>query len=134
MLHTMPDERSSPEAREAPIDEAVLDRVADRTGVDASTIADELVVLNARLIGRHAELEREYEYVTADSTRAYRVPDAVWDDFTDGTGADEALAGAAQIAHTEQAQLMFADATGVDDRFGDGEYGVVVGIDTAEEF
>ena len=131
----MTDERRSPETREAPVDEAVLERVADRTGVDAAEIADELVVLNAALIGRHSELER-HDYVTVDSTRAYRVPGSTWDELGDDVDvdADDERFGAVQLAHTEQAQLAFADATGVDDRFGEDEYGVVVGIDTAEEF
>ena len=131
----MTDERRSQETREAPIDEAVLERVADRTGLDAAAIADELVVLNAALIGRHSDLEH-HDYVTMDDLRAYRVPDPAWDDLLEETDADAGseLAQAVKLAHTEQTQLAFADATDVDDRFGEDEYGVVVGIDTAEQF
>jgi len=123
-----------PTTREAPIDDAVLERVADETGIEAEAIANGLVVLNAGLIGRHAELEREHDRATVDGTRAYRVPCGVWDELVADTDVEGKLADAVALAHTEQAQLMFADATGVDDRFGEGECGVVVGIDTAEEF
>lgn len=129
----MTDDQSS-ETREAPIDDAVLDRTADRTPADAEAVADALVVLNAELIGRHAEFEREYDYATVDGTRAYRVPEAEWDELVADFEFGDDLAGAVELAHTEQASLMFADATGVDGRFEEGEYGVVVGIDTAEEF
>lgn len=121
-------------SREAPIDDAVVERVADETGIDADAIADGLVVLNAGLIGRHAELERDRDRVTIDGTRAYRVSGETWAELLDGVDIEGELADAVALAHTEQAQLMFADATDVDDRFGAEEYGVVVGIDTAEEF
>ena len=129
----MTDDQSS-ETREVPIDDAVLDRTADRTGVDPDDVADALVVLNAELIGRHSRYERERDYATVDGTRAYRVPEAEWDELTAGLEFDDDVADAVELAHTEQAKLMFAGATGVDERFAEGEYGVVVGIDTAEEF
>lgn len=129
----MADERSS-ETHEAPIDDAVIDRTADRTGVDPETIADALVILNADLIGRHSGFEREGDYATVDDTRAYRVPETTWNDLVSEFDFEDEVAGAIALAHTEQAQLTFADAVSVDDRFGDDEYGVVVGIDTAEQF
>lgn len=122
------------ETNEAPIDDDVLERTADRSEVDAETIADALVVLHSTLIGRHSEFEREHDYATVDGTRAYRVPETVWDDLVDEFEFEDEVATAVKFSHTEQAQLTFADAVSVDDRFDEGEYGVVVGIDTAEEF
>ncbi|WP_440771897.1 hypothetical protein [Natronorubrum sp. DTA28] len=129
----MSDDQPS-ETNEAHIDDAVLERTADRSGVDIETISDALVVLHAALIGRHSTFERDYEYATVDGTRAYRVPETVWDDLADEFELEDEVAAAVEFAHSEQAQLVFADAVGVDDRFGDGDRGVVVGIDTAEEF
>lgn len=130
----MSDDQSTSWTRETPISDAVLDRAAEKSGVEADDLADALVELNASLIGRHPELEREHDYVTVDTTRAYRVPGAVWNDLADDLDFEDALADAVALAHTEQAQLLFADAVGVDDRFAEDEYGVVVGIETAEEF
>ena len=129
----MSDDRTS-EAGETSIDEAVVDRAADRSGVDADEITDALVVLHASLIGRHSEFEREYDYVTVDETRAYRVPEAVWDDLLGEFGFEDDVADAVEFAHTEQTRLVFADAVDVDARFGESDRGVVVGVDTAEEF
>lgn len=129
----MSDDRT-PETSEAHIGETVLDRTADRFGTDAETIADALVVLHASLIGRHSEFEREHDYATVDDTRAYRVPEPVWNDLVEEFEFEDDVAAAVEFAHTEQAKLVFADAVGVDDRFEEDERGVVVGIDTAEEF
>ncbi|AGB36162.1 hypothetical protein [Natronococcus occultus] len=122
------------ETGEADVSDDVLERIADRTDADEDAIADALVVLHSALIGRHAEFEREYDYVTVDGTRAYRVPESVWDDLRGGLEFDDEVADAVELAHTEQARLAFADAVDVDERFGDDDRGVVVGIDTAEEF
>ncbi|WP_049891517.1 hypothetical protein [Natronococcus amylolyticus] len=124
----------SPEAGESAIDDDVLERVADRSDADETAIADGLVVLHSTLIGRHAELEREHDYATVDGTRAYRVPAAVWDELLAEFEFADEVATALESAHTEQAQLVFADAVDVDERFADDDRGVVVGIDTAEEF
>ncbi|MFC4436429.1 MULTISPECIES: hypothetical protein [Natrialbaceae] len=129
----MSDDRPS-ETNEAHIDSAVLERTTDRSEVDAETITDALVVLHSALIGRHAEFEREHDYATVGGTRAYRVPETVWDDLVDEFEFEDEVATAVKFAHTEQAQLAFTDAVSVDDRFDEGEFGVVVGIDTAEEF
>lgn len=119
---------------EAEVDDAVLERAADRFDVDEEALADALLVLHADLIGRHSEFERAHDYVTVDDVRAYRLPATAWDDLTDGFDLADDVAAAVAFAHTEQARLAFADATGVDERFTDDEAGVVVGIDTAEEF
>ena len=122
------------EVSEAHIDDAVIDRTADRFDVDAAEIRDVLVVLYGDLLGRHSEYETEHDYVTVDETRAYRVPSSVWDELADEFDLDEDVADAVEHAHTEQARLAFEDAVGVDERFGDDDSGIVVGIDTAEEF
>jgi hypothetical protein len=118
---------------EASVDDAVLERAAGQFGVDAAAVADALVVLHADLIGRHSEFE-DHDYVTVDDTRAYRVPAAVWDDLRSGFDLEDDVADAVAFAHTEQARLAFDDAIGADERFADDERGVVIGVDTAEEF
>jgi len=121
---------------ETPITGAVVERVARGVDPDPSAIADALLALDAELIGRHGELERGAEYVTVDGTRAYRVGRDEWaaliDDFD--FDFDESTAAALRLAHTEQARLLFTAAVGADDRFAPDEAGVVVGIDTAEQF
>lgn len=129
----MSDDATS-DAGEAHIDDSVLDRTAERYGVDAETVADALVVLHADLIGRHSAFESDHEYATVDDTRAYRVPESRWDDLRGEFDFADDVAEAIEFAHTEQAKLVFADAHGADDRFGDGDRGIVVGIDTAEDF
>lgn len=123
------------EASEAHIDDAVIERTADRFEVDAAELRSALVVLYGDLLGRHSDFESENDYVTVDETRAYRVPEAAWTDLIGASEIEEdELADAVVYAHTEQARLMFEDSVGVDERFADDERGVVVGIDTAEEF
>lgn len=122
------------ETGETSIDEAVVDRAADRSGVDADEVTDALVVLHASLIGRHAEFEREYDYATVEGARAYRVHEAVWDDLREEFDVEGDVADAVEFAHTEQARLTFADAVDADRRFEHDDRGVVVGVDTAEEF
>ena len=120
-------------ASETSIDEAVIERVADRTDVAGDRLADALVVVHAELIGHHAEYERTAEYVTDDDVRAYRVDAAEWDRIADQTDLDDAAA-AVRAAHTEQARLLFSAAADAGDDFATDEAGVVVGIDTAEQF
>ena len=126
----------TPETDEAPIDDELVERTADERGVDEDTLADALVEVNAVLIGRHAELERSSDHVTVDNVRAYRVDAERWTELLDGAGFDfdETLTAAIQEAHTEQARLMFADSVDADERFGTAKAGVVVGVDTAEQF
>ncbi|AXG08869.1 hypothetical protein [Haloplanus rubicundus] len=119
---------------EAPITGAVVERVAQGVDPTPSAIADALLALNAELIGRHGELERRAEHVTVDGTRAYRVGRDEWAALLDDFDFDESTAAALRLAHTEQARLLFATAVGADDRFTSDEAGVVVGIDTAEQF
>jgi hypothetical protein len=122
------------ETGEAPITGAVVERVAEGVDPDASAIADALLALNAELLGHHGAFERTADYVTVDGTRAYRIDRETWAALIDGFDFDASMAAAVRLAHTEQARLLFATAVGADDRFAPEEAGVVVGIDTAEQF
>ncbi|WP_101295689.1 hypothetical protein [Halegenticoccus soli] len=120
------------EARESPIDVAVVRRVADESGVPADELADALVVLDAELLGRHSAYEAEYDYVTASGRRAYLVDADEWESLTADLDVDGRVADAVRRAHAEQARLLF-DAAVKSGRFDGDTAGVVVGVDTAEE-
>jgi hypothetical protein len=122
------------ETGEAPIGATVVERVAESTGSDASALVDALLALNAELLGRHSTFERTADYVTVDGKRAYRVDEAVWDDLLGAFDFDPETAAALRAIHTEQARLLFASAVGASDGFAPDEAGVVIGIDTAEQF
>ena len=119
---------------EAPITGAVIERVAQGVDPDASAIANALLALNAELLGRHGSLERTADYVTVEGTRAYRIDRDEWAALTADFGFEDSMAAAVRLVHTEQARLLFTTAVGADDRFAPDEVGVVVGIDTAEQF
>jgi len=121
-------------ATESGLDSPVIERAAERAGVDERALCDALVVLHADLIGRHGRFERAFDYVTVDGTRAYRVADEAWDDLLEEFEFEDAVADAAMLAHTEQAKLLFAKSVRGDDNFDADESGVVIGIDTAEQF
>lgn len=133
-VRPMGDDDSTPGTGEAPIDGAVAERVVEERPVDADALTNALLEANAELVGRHAELERSAEYVTVDGVRAYRVDDGTRDELLDGFEFDGDVAAAVRASHTEQARLLFADAVDGDDRFDADEAGVVIGVDTAEEF
>ncbi|MBV0924581.1 hypothetical protein KTS45_10265 [Halomicroarcula limicola] len=120
-------------ANEVAIDEARIDHAAETVGVDREALADALVVFHPELLGRHSGFESE-PYVTVDGVRAYRVPESAADELLADFDFDEGVASAVKLAHTEQAELLFADAVQGDDDFDGGECGLVVGIDTAEQF
>ncbi|MFB6304372.1 MAG: hypothetical protein ABEH47_04335 [Haloferacaceae archaeon] len=121
-------------AVEAGLDAAVVDRAVDLTDVAADALDDALVILHAELIGRHSNLEADTDHVTVDGRRAYRVHESVWDDFLEEFDFDDATEVAVRYAHTEQAKLLFATSVGGTDNFAPEEEGVVIGIDTAEQF
>lgn len=121
-------------AAETGIDAAVIERTVERSETEVGRLSNALVVLHAELVGRHSNLEHERAYVTVDGTRAYRVDEAVWDDFLAEFDFAPETEAAARYAHTEQARLLFATAVGGDDDFEADEEGVVIGIDTAEQF
>ncbi len=115
------------------IDEARIEQAAEEVGADRDAVADALTVLHADLIGRHSEFESE-RYVTVDGVRAYRVPESRVDDLLAAFDFGEDVASAVKLAHTRQAELLFADAVAGRDDFAADDCGLVVGIDTAEEF
>jgi hypothetical protein len=119
---------------EVPITGAVVERVAEGVDPDPSAIVDALLTLNPELLGRHGEFERLGDYVTVDGTRAYRVDRSDWDALVDGFEFEPSLAAAVRLAHTEQARHLFTATVDADDRFATDEVGVVIGIDTAEQF
>jgi len=120
--------------RATDVDAAIVERAADLTDRDPAAVADALEVLHAELIGRHSNLEAQRTYVTADGRRAYRVPGSVWTDFLGEFDFDAGAETAVRYAHTEQAKLLFAASVEGHDRFGPDEEGVVISIDTAEQF
>ncbi|SFR36694.1 hypothetical protein [Halogeometricum limi] len=117
-----------------PIESSVVERVAEESGVDSEGLMAALVELDATLIGQHSTLERSGDYVSVDDTRAYRISrerlQTVLNDFT----FDERIEAAVVRAHTEQADQFFASATHATEGFDEGEVGIVVGVNTAEEF
>lgn len=125
---------SSSQTGEAPIDDAVVRRAADETDVDPDDLADALVEFNAALLGQHSTFEREGDYVTVDDVRAYRIPRSAWDDVVADFSFDDDVAEAVHRAHAEQARLTFASTADADEGFASDEAGVVIGVDTAEQF
>lgn len=132
--HTMATDETDPETGEAAVSASCVRRVAEDLGVDPQALANVCIELHGELLGRHSKYERTCDYVTDDGVRAYRVTEGEWDDLFETVDVEADLATATMTAHTEQAGLLFASAVGVDDRFAEGEAGVVVGIDTAEQF
>lgn len=119
---------------ESGLDTAVIERAAERAGIDEKSLCDALVILHADLIGRHSQFEGEGDYVTVDGTRAYRVSDEVCDDLLSEFGFEDDIAAGVRVTHTEQAKLLFAKSVHGDDNFDADECGIVIGIDTAEQF
>jgi len=116
------------------LDGAVIARTAEKAAMEPEQLLGTLEILHAELIGRHSNLERERTYVTVDGVRAYRVAEDVWDEFLDEFAIEDTEAAAVRYAHTEQAKLLFAKSISGDDNFDSDEEGVVIGIDTAEQF
>jgi hypothetical protein len=114
--------RSSGE-NSAAIDAAVVERVAEREGVDAGSLAEALVVVGADLTDAHHEYEREFEYAAMDDARVYGVDGATWDAVAERNDLGE-LSGAVREAHREQADVLLEAVP---------ETPLVVGVDTAEE-
>lgn len=132
-VRTMFDETDT-ETGESPIDAPVAERVADETELDLEELRTALVELNSRLIGRHSALERRGDYQTVDGVRGYRIPAEEWESILEEFDFDEETEGALLRAHTEQTRMLFAESPDARERFEDDEVGVVVGVDTAEEF
>ena len=58
----------------------------------------------------------------------------MWDEYLAEFDFQDHLKAAVRDAHTEQARLMFAKSVTGDDNFDPDEAGIIVGIDTAEQF
>lgn len=127
----MVDQTAAATVDEVPFDEQVVAAVADETTVDAETLADSLVVLDAELRGHHSDFE-DGGYVTVDGRRAYAVSEADWETLLSAVDFEGDLAEAVRQVHTRQARQLFAAA--VDSApFDDDTPGVVIGVETAEE-
>lgn len=124
------------ETGESPIDASVAERVADETDLSLDELKNALVELNAALIGYHSELERCGDYQTVDGARAYRISDDDWENLLAKFDFefDDEMESALLRTHTEQTRLMFASSIDARERFEENDVGVVVGVDTAEEF
>jgi hypothetical protein len=124
-------DQSATAVDEIPFDEQVVETVADETTVDAETLTDSLVVLDAELRGHHSEFE-DGGYVTVDGRRAYAVSETDWTTLLDAVDFEGDLAEALTQVHTRQARQLFASA--VDGApFDDEALGLVIGVETAEE-
>lgn len=121
-------------AAESGIDAAIIERAAEKMEIPTTDLADALVVLHAELIGRHAQYERSTEHVTVDGTRAYQVTGEEWDELLSGYDFAADVESAVMLAHTLMAELLFAKSVKGDDAFGPEEAGIVIGIDTAEQY
>lgn len=130
----MSENRTTPAAVEVDFDATVVERAAELAEVGADSLVGALVVLHAELIGRHSNLEADTDYVTVDGRRGYRVRELVWDEFLAEFDFDDPTEAAVRYVHTEQAKLLFAKSVRGHDNFAPGEEGVVIGIDTAEQF
>lgn len=122
---------SSDAVREVPIDQRVITDTAESAAVDSDELAEVLVVLDAALRGHHSAFESG-EYVTVDDRRAYAVSQAMWDEAVPTADVTDELVVAAKEAHTRQAKILF-DSAVESTRFDEDTFGVVVGVDTAEE-
>lgn len=129
-------DETDPETGESPIDASVATRVAEETALDEDELRTALVELNAALIGYHSELERRGDYQTVDGVRAYRVSRDEWQNLLAEFDFefDEETESALLRAHTKQALAVFASSADARERFEGDDVGVVVGVDTAEEF
>jgi hypothetical protein len=119
-------------ARTTAIETDIVSRTADDFDVDETGLADALEALAGGLKGHHSRLER-YPYVSGEQRRAYAADSDEWGELLDPHGFDDELADAVRGAHHRQAKALFvaneADSADLDDASG-----VVIGVDTAEQF
>lgn len=118
----------------ASLDWAIIERAADVADVETASLVTALEIIHAELIGRHSNLEGDTDYVTVDGRRAYRVHESVWTDFLAEFDFEGATELAVRYAHTEQAKLLCAASVAGSDDFDADEEGIVIDIDTAEQF
>lgn len=114
------------------IEKSIVSRTAENSGIDEEELADALEVVAGGLKGHHSRLEH-YPYVSGEERRAYAADPDEWEELLDPHGFDDELADAVRAAHDRQAEALFvaneADSAELEDASG-----VVIGVDTAEQF
>lgn len=119
-------------ARTTAIETDIVSRTADDVDVEREELADALELLDADLRGRHSEFE-EGSYVTLKERRAYAIDPDEWESLFEPYDLEKSLEEAARRAHERQAEALFVASEGDADAMADVS-GVVIGIDTAEQF
>ena len=114
------------------IETGIVSRTADDLDVDREELADALEVLAGGLKGHHSRLE-QYPYVSGEERRAYAADPDEWEELFEPHGFDGELADAVQAVHDRQAEALFVANEG-DSAELEGASGVVIGVDTAEQF
>lgn len=119
-------------ARTTAIETDIVSRTAEESDLEHKELADALELLDAELQGRHSEFET-YSYVAVEDRRAYAIDTDVWGELLDPHDFRQTLESAVQQAHERQAEALFVASEGDSGSLEDSS-GVVVGIDTAEQF
>lgn len=119
-------------ARTTAIETDIVSRTADDGDVEREELADALELLDADLRGRHSEFE-EGSYVTLEERRAYAIDPDEWESLFEPYDLEKSLEEAARRAHERQAEALFVASEGDAGAMADVS-GVVIGIDTAEQF
>ncbi|WP_336363087.1 hypothetical protein [Halalkalicoccus salilacus] len=119
-------------ARTTAIETDIVSRTADDVDVEREELADALELLDADLRGRHSEFE-EGSYVTLEERRAYAIDPDKWESLFEPYDLEKSLEEAARRAHERQAEALFVASEGDAGAMADVS-GVVIGIDTAEQF
>lgn len=119
-------------ARTTAIETDIVSRTAEDTGVSREELADALEVLDADLRGRHSGFE-EGRYVTVEERRAYAIDPDEWESLFEPYDLEKPLEEATRRAHDRQAEALFVASEG-DAGAMDDASGVVIGVDTAEQF
>lgn len=119
-------------ARITAIETSIVSRTADDFDVDEEELADALEVLAGGLKGHHSRLE-QYPYVSGEERRAYAAAPDEWEELFESHEFDDELADAVRAAHDHQAEALFVANEGDSAELEDAS-GVVIGVDTAEQF
>lgn len=119
-------------ARTTAIETDIVSRTTEDSEIEREDLADALELLAADLQGRHSEFEAN-RYVTVEDRRAYAIDPEVWADLFEPTEFEASLETAVRQAHERQAEALFVAGEG-DSETLEGGSGIVIGIDTAEQF
>lgn len=119
-------------ARTTAIETDIVARTAEDAAVSSEQLTDALELLDADLKGRHSEFEAN-SYVTVENRRAYAVDPEAFETLFEPHDLDDALERAVRRAHERQAEALFVASEGNSELI-ESASGVVVGIDTAEQF